>query len=39
MGITNWDKLFVAVPFWFAHFFANLFFSYKVFKTANLPWE
>ena len=35
---SGWDKLFVAVPFWFALWLGNLFFARKVWGTSCLPW-
>ena len=36
---SGWDKLFVAVPFWFALWLGNLFFALKVWDSYLLPWE
>mmetsp|Transcript_54752 Transcript_54752/g.123289 ORF Transcript_54752/g.123289 Transcript_54752/m.123289 type:complete len:346 (+) Transcript_54752:66-1103(+) len=38
-GLTNWDKLFVACPFWFLLFGVNLFFAKKSFGSLLLPWQ
>jgi len=38
-GLTNWDKLFVACPFWFVLGFINFSFAKAVFGSSLLPWQ
>ena len=37
-GLYQYDKLFAAVPLWFALFAINLYFAKAIFGSALLPW-
>ena len=37
-GLKNGDKV-LALAIWFGDFAVSLFFAYKIFGHANLPWK